>query len=178
MNLSISQWNWWKIEIMFWENSMKPRIRYRKISIYDHFHSNFHIKKDLNIEFKLVLFENVIFISYRIVSYQYQIVSYQFLVLILWSPPCLNGETHKHNTRWLNVSRLKASAICSLKNHEMQTKQVSLNSGQVLAPVANPIKLLWVKLTRIQLFYYQWFFWWILQVNISMKNSLETFWIL
>ncbi len=29
-NQSISQWNWWKIEIMFWENRMKPSIQYQK----------------------------------------------------------------------------------------------------------------------------------------------------
>jgi len=67
MKPSISQWNRWKIEIMFWENNMKLSIRYQKILIYDHFHLNFH-KKDCNIEFKSVLHQELSF-SYRIISY-------------------------------------------------------------------------------------------------------------
>jgi len=67
MKPSISQWNRWKIEIMFWENDMKLSIRYQKILIYDHFHLNFH-KKDWNIEFKSVLHQELSF-SYRIISY-------------------------------------------------------------------------------------------------------------
>ncbi len=56
-----------------------------------------------------------------------------------------------------------------------------------MTPVANPIKSLQVKFTRIQLFFTIFhiqsykafftseFFWWILQVNFSLKNSLEKF---
>jgi hypothetical protein len=93
MKLSISQWNRWKIEIMFWENDMKQSIWYLKISIYDCLYSKFH----LNIQFKSVLFRESSF-SYHIVSYRIVSISnciYQFLVRILKSRPCLSPNCFK-----------------------------------------------------------------------------------
>ncbi len=85
MILSISQWNRWKIEIMFWENDTKPRIsqwnlwkieimseinylrimsicQYEMVAIQkSRFMTVFiwiFIKKDFKIEFKMVLFRD------------------------------------------------------------------------------------------------------------------------
>ncbi len=80
-----------KSRLCFWKMiDMKLSIQYQKISIYDHFHLNFHKEGSLY-WIKSVLFENCHFhiISYLIVLYQYRIVSYQLLVPILWSRPCL-----------------------------------------------------------------------------------------
>ncbi len=73
MKTSISQRNWWKIEIMFWENDMKPCIWYQKISIYDCFHLNFHEKRISISNLNLYFFENCHFhILLYIISFLYQ----------------------------------------------------------------------------------------------------------
>ncbi len=79
MKPSISQWNRWKIEIMFGEYDMKLSIQYQKISIYDHFHSNFHKERILISNLNWYFFENCLF----------HIIFYRFLVPILRSCQCL-----------------------------------------------------------------------------------------
>jgi hypothetical protein len=75
---------------MFWENNMKLTFQYQKISIYDRFHLNFH-KKDLDIEFKLVLFRELSFsyhiISYRILSISNRILSVSCTYFVISSMP-------------------------------------------------------------------------------------------
>jgi len=68
MKPSISQWKQWKIKIIFWENDMKQSIQYWKILIYDCFLSIFHKKKDLDNEYKLLLSWELS-CSYCILSY-------------------------------------------------------------------------------------------------------------
>ncbi len=81
----------WKDEIMFREKDMKLSIWYKKILIYDRFHSNFHKKRISISNLNWYFFENC---HFHIVSYRYRIISYQFLVPILWSRPCLQ-QRHK-----------------------------------------------------------------------------------
>ncbi len=109
--MSISQWNRWKIYISFgkmiWnqvflsETVGKSRLCFGKMI----WNWVFDIKKSWFMIISIWIFikriaisnlnqyfiKNCHFhiVSYLIVSYQYQIVSYQFLVLILWSHPCL-----------------------------------------------------------------------------------------